>query len=66
MSKPKTRVLVEPISPYAKDCFENLMYKIHTCKIDFDYEEELYLQSANQNYYFVVQKQNDPHWKLLK
>jgi hypothetical protein len=66
MSKTKTRVLVEPISPHAKDCFEHLMHKIHICKVDFDYDKELYLQSANQNYYFVVLKQNDPHWKLLK
>jgi predicted transposase YdaD len=66
MSKQKTRVLVEPISSHAKDRFDELMNNIHTCKIDFESDCEFYLQSANENYYFVVQKNNDPNWKILK
>ncbi len=42
------------------------MNNIHTCKIDFESDCEFYLQSANENYYFVVQKNNDPNWKILK
>lgn len=66
MKKKKTRILVEPISPHAKDRFDSLMDKIHTCKIDFESDDELYVQSANSNYYFVIQKPQDLHWKILK
>jgi hypothetical protein len=66
MQKQKTRILVEPISSYAKDRFNDLMGKIHICRIDFESDDEFYLQSANENYYFVVQKNNDLHWKVLK
>lgn len=66
MQKPKTRIFVDPISSSAKKKFESLMYKIHICKIDFESDSEFYLSSANKRYQFVIQKQNDPNWKILK
>jgi hypothetical protein len=66
MEKKKTRVLIEPISDLAKDRFETLMCMLHTCKIDHETNEQLFLSSVNENYRFVVQKQNDSHWKIVK
>ncbi len=66
MTKQKTRIFVDPISPSAKIRFDKLMHKIHICKVDLESSDEFYLSSANQNYCFVVQKKNDPNWKILK
>jgi len=66
MTKQKTRIFVDPISPSAQKRFDLLMHKIHICKVDLESTDEFYLSSANQNYSFVVQKKNDPHWKILK
>jgi len=66
MQKKKTRVLIEPISDLAKDRFENLMNMIHTCKVDIETDEQFFLSSVNESYKFVVKKQNDSHWKILK
>lgn len=66
MLKKKTRILVEPISPTAKQRFDEMMNRLHICKIDHESETEFYLQSANQNYFFTIQKTNDPNWRIVK
>lgn len=66
MLKKKTRILVEPISPTAKQRFDEMMNRLHICKIDHESETEFYLQSANQNYFFTVRKTNDPNWRIVK
>ncbi|NBW57576.1 hypothetical protein EBR43_07305 [bacterium] len=65
MPKAKT-IEVSPISPYSKQKFKSKMGSLSTCKINQESNTHLFLQSANKKVFFMIQKQNDPHWEILK
>lgn len=66
VQKKLTRISVEPISKIAKQRFNGIMCKLHICLIENESDEEFYLSSANKHYRFIMKKQNDPHWNILK
>lgn len=59
-------ILVSPISHLAKRNFKSKMNSSHECKIDQESNTHLFLRSANKKYFFMIQKQNDPNWEILK
>lgn len=59
-------VNVEPISNKAKNRFANMMDNLHGCHVEQETDQQLFLASINKNYFFWVNKLNDPHWKIVK
>lgn len=66
-SKAKRKIIaVDPISEIAQERFEFHMDSLHSCYIDDEIDENLYLTSVNKKYKFVMNKKNDKNWKLVK
>jgi hypothetical protein len=66
-SKAKRKIIaVDPISEIAQERFEFYMDSLHSCYIDDEINENLYLTSVNKKYKFVMNKKNDKNWKLVK
>jgi hypothetical protein len=59
-------VNVEPISSKAKNRFHNLMDKFHGCHVEQETDQKMFLASLNKQYFFWVDKINDPNWKIVK
>jgi hypothetical protein len=57
-------VNVSPLSLKAKDRFENIMDKLHACKIEEETPDKFFLSSINNQYYFWIQKVGNDHWKV--
>jgi len=66
MGKKKNVLTVSPISSLAKKRFKEKMDQLHTCRIDNETPSHYFLCSTNKNYFFVMQKSNDPHWEISK
>lgn len=65
--KTKTKfVSVTPISKEAKSRFFSEMNRFHSCKVEKEENNILYLSSLNKEYYFCVPKHGDMHWKIEK
>lgn len=59
-------VTIDPISKLAKERFEDYMDGLHSCYIDDEVNEVLYLTSVNKKYKFTMHKKEDINWKLIK
>lgn len=59
-------VTIDPISKLAKERFEDYMDGLHSCYIDDEVNEVLYLTSVNKKYKFTMHKKKDINWKLIK
>jgi hypothetical protein len=67
MKKVKKKIVsVIPLSNIAKDRFDNIMDKFHSCKIEKETEDLFLLSSLNQQYIFWCPKVGNEHWKLAK
>lgn len=63
----KTEFLyVQPKSERSKEIFEELMYKLHACKVLDRVNGYVHLKSISNNYYFYVKESNDPNWIFIK
>jgi len=58
-------VSVEPISNKAKNRFANTMDKLHGCHVEQETDNQMFLASINKQYFFWVEKVNDPNWKVI-
>ena len=66
-SKVKTRFLyVQPRSVQARDRFESLMDKLHSCRIEREVDDRVLLSSISGRYSFWINKEFDSHWEVLK
>jgi hypothetical protein len=59
-------VTIDPISKLAQERFDEYMDGLHSCYIDDEVNETLYLTSVNRKYKFTMNKKNDNNWKLIK
>jgi hypothetical protein len=59
-------VCVTPISREAKSRFFSEMDRFHSCKIEKEENDVLYLSSLNKQYYFCVPKSGNSHWIIEK
>lgn len=69
MSTTKTKrkiVNVSPVSDVAKNRFDYVMDKLHGCYVKNEDDTKMYLSSINKRYTFVMNKVNDPNWKIVK
>jgi len=63
--KPKF-ICVQPKSSKAKNRFANLMNQLHSCKVEQETEDKMFLTSITGKYHFWMQKQNDDNWMIIK
>ena len=59
-------VTVQPRSKKAKNRFANLMDHLHSCKVQQEDEEKMFLESISGRYFFWMLKCNDPDWVTCK
>ena len=57
---------VEPKSSQAKDTFENLMDKFHSCKVEKETSSRVYLKSISGRHSFWMDKEYDRDWASIK
>jgi|TARA_A100001201_G_scaffold2589_4_gene6623 hypothetical protein len=59
-------VAVQPKTSKAKNRFANEMDLLHSCKIEKEDDRRMFLASISGRYFFWMEKENDPNWKLIK
>lgn len=69
MKTPKTKkrfVNVNPKSSKAKNRFANQMDSFHAMEVEQENDTQLFVVSINRRYCFWLNKENDPHWEIVK
>ena len=69
MKTPKTKkrfVSVTPKSSKAKNRFVNVMNSLHSCEVEQETDDKLFLVSLNRMYCFWIQKNGNEHWSIEK
>jgi hypothetical protein len=66
MKLKKNLINVQPKSSKAKNRFVNQMDKLHAMEVEQETETQLFVVSINSKYCFWMNKQNDPHWEVIK
>lgn len=59
-------VCVEPMTDIAKDRFNLYMNGLHSCYVDDENDNSMYLTSINKKYKFNMSKTGDLNWKVVK
>jgi len=59
-------VTVKPISNKAKNRFFNLMDELHSCRVEKEDQEKMFLASISGRYHFWMSKENDQNWVTIK
>lgn len=59
-------ICIEPLSSIAKMRFNTEMNNIHSCYVDDEKNDILFLSSISGNYKFTMSKKNDSNWKIIK
>jgi hypothetical protein len=62
----KRFVNVIPLSAKAKNRFVNIMDSFHSCEVEQENGNLIFLVSLNKKYCFWIQKQGNEHWKIEK
>ena len=62
----KQFINVQPKSSKAKNRFANLMDKLHAMEVEQENNSQLFVVSINRRYCFWLNKENDPHWDIIK
>lgn len=62
----KKFVSVVPLSKQAKIRFAEDMDLFHSCVVEKETDNMLYLQSLNKQYRFCVEKKDNYHWRIEK
>lgn len=66
IKKKKKFINVIPLSKKARNRFINIMDSFHSCEIEQETKDKLFLVSLNKQYCFWIQKEGNEHWKLEK
>ena len=69
MKTPKTKkrfVNVIPKSSKAKNRFANQMDNLHAMEVEQENATQMFVVSINRRYCFWLNKENDPHWEIIK
>ena len=59
-------VCVYPKTSKAKNRFANLMDSLHSCKVEQEQDEMMFLTSISGRYHFWIKKCDDPNWNIIK
>jgi len=62
----KKFINVQPKSSKAKNRFVNQMDSLHAMEVEQENDTQLFVVSINRRYCFWMEKQNDPHWEVIK
>lgn len=67
MTKTKKKfVNVIPKSKKAKNRFANNMNSFHAVEVEQETDTQYFVVSLNRQYCFWMNKENDPHWSIVK
>jgi len=59
-------ICVSPKSKKAKNRFSNLMDNLHSCRVEQEQEDKMFLASISGKYFFWMDKFEDPNWIVCK
>ncbi len=59
-------VNVIPQSSKAKNRFVNQMDSLHAMEVEQENDTQMFVVSINKRYCFWLDKENDPHWNIVK
>lgn len=59
-------ICVEPVSRKAKNRFANEMDKLHSCVIEKEDGQFMFLSSISGRYFFWMHKSDDKDWRIIK
>lgn len=66
-TKVKRKIItVEPISNVSKNRFNSLMSNLHSCYVDDEKDDTMYLTSVNGKYKFTMSTKDDFNWRIIK
>ena len=57
---------VAPKSSKAKNRFKNVMDSLHAMEVEQETDTQFFVVSINRRYCFWLNKENDPHWNIIK
>jgi hypothetical protein len=67
MIKVKRKIIsVEPITSIAQTRFKEEMNLLTSCYVEDENETQVFLCSVNKKYKFVMSKNEDKNWKIVK
>lgn len=69
MKAPKTKkhlIAVNPKSSKSRNRFINQMDSLHTMEVEQETDTQFFVVSINRRYCFWMNKDNDPHWEIIK
>ncbi len=59
-------VTVKPISNKATNRFYNMMDQLHSCRVEQEEVDRMFLTSITDRYSFWMNKENDQNWQVIK
>ena len=62
----KQFINVHPKSSKAKNRFANQMDSLHAMEVEQENDTQFFVVSINRRYCFWLNKENDPHWTIIK
>ena len=62
----KQLINVQPKSSKAKNRFVNQMDSLHAMEVEQESDSQFFVVSINRRYCFWLNKENDPHWEVIK
>ena len=66
MKTKKKLINVQPKSSKAKNRFINQMGSLHAMEVEQENDTQFFVVSINRQYCFWLNKENDPHWEIVK
>jgi hypothetical protein len=67
MIKVKRKIIsVEPITSIAQNRFKEEMNLLTSCYVEDENETQVFLCSVNKKYKFIMNKNEDKNWKIVK
>jgi len=66
MKTKKKLINVQPKSSKAKNRFINQMDSLHAMEVEQENATQFFVVSINRKYCFWLNKENDPHWEIIK
>lgn len=59
-------ICVSPINSKSKNRFCNCMDELHSCRVEQETSDKMFLSSISGRYHFWMNKESDPNWKIVK
>ncbi len=57
---------VQPKTSRSKNRFVNQMDSLHGMEVEQENDTQMFVVSINKRYCFWLDKENDPHWNIIK